>query len=82
MAEGRCSGQTMSHGRQLAERWGSYLVEKVSPLAKPWPEYRTHSDEVEVGSHIGWPINKTAGVASIAGGAATPAVTRTRSAMV
>ena len=63
MFEQECSGvgeavvssQEKVHGRDIMQGWVPLMVTEILPSIRRWPEYPTHSDEVESGSFVPWP---------------------------
>lgn len=52
---GSVTKQTSVHGKELAAGWVPLLVTEIAPTISPWPEYPTHSGQVERKSFIAWP---------------------------
>ena len=49
------ASQDKVHGRDIAQGWLPLMVTEILPSIRPWPEYPTHSGEVEKGSFVAWP---------------------------
>lgn len=54
--EGTVTAQTTMHGKELTRGWVPVMVKEISLTVRPWQEYPTHSDEVERGSFVAWPV--------------------------
>ena len=42
------------HGREIMQGWVPLMVTEILPSIRPWPEYPTHSSEVEKNSFVAW----------------------------
>ena len=49
------ASQEKVHGRGIVQGWVSIIVTEILPSIRPWPDYPTHSGEVESGSFVAWP---------------------------
>ena len=61
VCRGVLTAQTEVHGRALNTDWVAVMVQEVVSKGKvePWPEFPTHSGEVEEGSFVAWPTTHT-----------------------
>jgi len=61
VCRGVLTAQTEVHGRVLNTDWVAVMVQEVVSKGKvePWPEFPTHSGEVEEGSFVAWPTTHT-----------------------
>ena len=61
MCRGVTTAQRQVHGRALHTDWVTVMVQELVSKTKvqPWPEFPTHSGEVEAGSLVAWPTTHT-----------------------
>ena len=61
VCRGVLTAQSQVHGRALNTDWVAVMVQEVVSKGKvqPWPEFPTHSGEVEEGSFVAWPRTPT-----------------------
>ena len=55
VGEAIVSSQKSVHGREIMQGWVPLMVTEIQHSIRPWPEYPTHSGEVEKNSFVAWP---------------------------
>ena len=55
VGEAIVTSQKKVHGREIVQGWVPLLVTEILPSIRLWPEYPTHSGEVEKNSFVAWP---------------------------
>ena len=55
IGEATVASQEKVHGREIKQGWVPLMVNNILPSVRPWPEFPTHSGEVEKDSFVAWP---------------------------
>jgi len=55
VGEASVASQEKVHGRDIVQGWVPLMVTEILPSTRPWPDYPTHSGEVESGSLVSRP---------------------------